>query len=80
VLAVADVWDALTSTRPYRKAFTLNAALEVIRDGAGTHFDPQIVSVVLPYLESLAVESRDTPDDAATETRQKDPTPAAARA
>lgn len=47
VFAVADVFDALTSDRPYRKAWTEEEAYSYIESHAGTHFDPQIVKVFL---------------------------------
>jgi putative nucleotidyltransferase with HDIG domain len=43
IFAVVDVWDALTSDRPYRKAWPEEKAREHIQAGAGTHFDPQVV-------------------------------------
>jgi putative nucleotidyltransferase with HDIG domain len=43
VFAVADVWDPLTSDRPYRAAWPANRVREHIHKGAGTHFDPQVV-------------------------------------
>jgi putative nucleotidyltransferase with HDIG domain len=43
IFAVVDVWDALTSDRPYRKAWSEEKAREHIQAGAGTHFDPQVV-------------------------------------
>lgn len=45
ILAVADVFDALTTDRPYRKGLTPDKALECIKQGSGLHFDPQIVKV-----------------------------------
>jgi putative nucleotidyltransferase with HDIG domain len=45
LFAVADVWDALTSDRPYRKAWTPEQAREYIREQAGKHFDPKVVEV-----------------------------------
>jgi putative two-component system response regulator len=45
IVAVADVFDALTSERPYKKAWTLERAAEHIKSSAGTHFDPKCVSV-----------------------------------
>src|SRR5271157_5910239 len=42
IFAVVDVWDAITSDRPYRKAWTNEKAMEHIRSLAGTHFDPRI--------------------------------------
>ena len=47
VFAVIDVWDALTSDRPYRDAWPAEKALDYIREQAGTHFDPQVVEVFL---------------------------------
>ena len=43
IFAVVDVWDALTSDRPYRKAWTKAEALEHILSQSGIHFDPVIV-------------------------------------
>ncbi len=48
--AVVDVYDALTSDRPYRRAWTREAAIAHLRAGAGTHFDPQVVGVFLHLL------------------------------
>ena len=50
IFAVVDVWDALTSDRPYRKAFTPEEALAQIRKETGDHFDPQVVEVFLPIV------------------------------
>ena len=43
IFAVVDVWDALTSDRPYRQAWSKEKAREYIQTEAGTHFDPQVV-------------------------------------
>ena len=47
ILAVADVFDALTHQRPYKSAWSIEDALQEIRRGAGAHFDPQIVEIFL---------------------------------
>ena len=47
VLAVADVYDSLTSDRPYRKAMSPFDAKEIIEKGSGTEFDPKVVEVFL---------------------------------
>lgn len=52
IFAVVDVWDALISDRPYRKAWTKEKALEHIKAGLGSHFDPQVVEVFLKIIES----------------------------
>ena len=52
IFAVIDVWDALTSDRPYRKAWSMDAALQYIKKNAGRHFDPQVVQVFLQWIKS----------------------------
>jgi HD-GYP domain-containing protein (c-di-GMP phosphodiesterase class II) len=47
IFAVVDVWDALTSDRPYRPAWTKEKAREHILSSSGTHFDPQVVDVFM---------------------------------
>ena len=47
VFAIADVWDALTNDRPYRKAWTKDEALEYITTNSGKHFDPRVVEAFL---------------------------------
>jgi HD-GYP domain-containing protein (c-di-GMP phosphodiesterase class II) len=47
VLAVADVYDSLTSDRPYRKAMSPFDAKEIIEKGSGTEFDPKVVKAFL---------------------------------
>jgi hemerythrin-like metal-binding protein/PAS domain S-box-containing protein len=47
IFAVVDVWDALTSNRPYRAAWSEEKTLNHIRALSGTHFDPQVVNVCL---------------------------------
>ncbi len=43
ITALADVYDALTSVRPYKKAFSHDKAMEIIIEDSGTHFDPEVV-------------------------------------
>jgi putative two-component system response regulator len=47
ILAVVDVFDALTNERPYKKAWPVEEALAEIERSAGTHFDPQVVAAFL---------------------------------
>jgi PAS domain S-box-containing protein len=51
ISAVADVFDALLSDRCYRSALSVTDSVEVIRDGRGTHFDPQIVDLLINGLD-----------------------------
>jgi PAS domain S-box-containing protein len=50
VFAVADVWDALTSNRPYRQSWSEEKTLQHIRARKGTHFDPQVVEVFVKIM------------------------------
>ena len=45
LFAIVDVWDALTSARPYREAWSKDRVLEHIQSGSGTHFDPAVVEL-----------------------------------
>lgn len=59
IVAIADVFDALTSDRPYKKAWSISEALAVLDKDAGTHFDPKLVPIfheVLP--EALDIKDR----------------------
>jgi len=47
LMAIADVYDALVSKRVYKEAMTHSDAIEIIRSGTGTHFDPRIVECAL---------------------------------
>ena len=47
IFAVVDVWDAVTSDRPYRPAWNKDQALTYIREQSGRHFDPQVVEAFL---------------------------------
>jgi putative nucleotidyltransferase with HDIG domain len=52
LFAIADVYDALTSNRPYRSAWSKWEAVEYIEDQAGTHFDPRIVPEFLDLINT----------------------------
>lgn len=51
LVAAADVFDALLSDRSYRPAMSLDEAVKLIREGKGSHFDPQVVDTLLDNLE-----------------------------
>ena len=51
IFAVADVWDALCSDRPYRPAWTRQKALEHVKSLSGIHFDPKVVDVFLQVVD-----------------------------
>jgi putative two-component system response regulator len=49
VMAVVDVYDALISVRPYKKAFTHEEALDIIKSSSGSHFDPVLAELFIEY-------------------------------
>jgi PAS domain S-box-containing protein len=51
IFSVIDVWDALTSDRPYRLKWTQEKTLKHIRDGSGKQFDPRVVDAFLKLIE-----------------------------
>jgi putative nucleotidyltransferase with HDIG domain len=51
VFAVVDVWDALTSDRPYREAWPPGKVMDYIRTESGTHFDPKVADAFLEMQE-----------------------------
>jgi len=57
LMAVADVYDALVSERPYKKPFTHEQAVEIIKKDSGTHFDPEIVKAFLNITDDFLAES-----------------------
>ena len=59
IAALADVFDALTSVRPYKKAWTVEAAVSLIVENRGKHFDPELVDIFMQKLpEILQIRER----------------------
>jgi putative two-component system response regulator len=46
-MAIADVYDALVSNRPYKSALSHVEVVEIIKKDSGTHFDPELVNIFL---------------------------------
>jgi HD-GYP domain-containing protein (c-di-GMP phosphodiesterase class II) len=55
IFAIIDVWDALSSERPYKKAWPQAQVLEYLRSQSGKHFDPRILNVFLEMIEKGAI-------------------------
>jgi putative two-component system response regulator len=55
IMAIADVYDALVSERPYKKPFSHEQAVEIIKNDSGKHFDPKIVEAFLNVEEEFWV-------------------------
>ena len=56
IVSAADAIDAMTSDRPYRKGMTLEVAVQQVRDGAGTHFHPDVAEAVLDAANNGALK------------------------
>lgn len=55
IVAVADVFDALTTDRVYRRSFGLTDAIKMMKDGRGTHFDGELLDLFLGHLDEILV-------------------------
>ncbi len=53
ITAIADVFDALTSERPYKKAWPIDEAIDYIKDQKGQHFDPELVDIFLSIIDHI---------------------------
>jgi putative two-component system response regulator len=53
IVAMADVFDALTSERPYKKPMPLEKSLSIIMEGKGTHFDPDVVDAFIGIKDEI---------------------------
>jgi len=52
IVSAADAIDAMTSDRPYRRGMSLETAMQQIREGAGTHFHPDVAEAVLDAVDN----------------------------
>ena len=53
ICAVADVFDALTSRRPYKEPFSVDSSLDIMRKGRASHFDPEILDLFFANLDDI---------------------------
>lgn len=53
IVAVADVFDALTSARPYKPAWPVAKTIETMQEGMGTHFDPRLIATFVDLLPDM---------------------------
>jgi response regulator RpfG family c-di-GMP phosphodiesterase len=63
IVAVADVYDALCSARPYKEAMGSEEALKAVHEGSGTHFDPQVVEALVRRAADAEAIMRDHSDE-----------------
>ena len=53
IVAIADVFDALTSERPYKRAWTVEEAIATMRRDSGSHFDPELIELFIANLPAM---------------------------
>ena len=53
VMALADVLDALLSKRSYKEPYPFDKAVEIIKEGSGNHFDPEIVDIFIKHIDGI---------------------------
>jgi diguanylate cyclase (GGDEF)-like protein/putative nucleotidyltransferase with HDIG domain len=58
ILAIADTFEAMTSARPYRSAFSREEVVQELKKGAGTQFDPKLVEVFIDLIKAGFPESK----------------------
>jgi putative two-component system response regulator len=67
ICAVADVFDALASKRPYKEAFSNEKSLEIMKEKRGTHFDPKLVDLFMGNLDEVfAIQGKYRTSDSLT--------------
>ena len=59
IMAVADVFDALVSKRSYKEPFSFEKSMEIIKEGVGTQFDPEIAELFVEYAEDVRRVTKD---------------------
>ena len=62
IAAIADVFDALTSRRPYKEPFSVEKTLAIIRDGRQSHFDPDVVDAFLAVQDEVLAIKKQSED------------------
>jgi HD-GYP domain-containing protein (c-di-GMP phosphodiesterase class II) len=66
IVSVADVYDALTSKRPYKRAMTHAESREILLQGKGTQFDPDVIEAFIRHedeFESISISQKDVSDE-----------------
>ncbi|MFZ2267493.1 MAG: HD domain-containing phosphohydrolase [Azonexus sp.] len=63
IFAVADVFDALCSKRPYKAPMSFEAAMAILEQDTGSHFDPQVMAVFRPMAQEIHLTLIDAPEE-----------------
>ena len=62
IVAIADVFDALSSKRVYKDAFSLEKTLQIMKEGRGTHFDPKLLDLLIDNVDKFLEIQKALPD------------------
>ena len=63
ITAVADVYDALSSVRPYKRAFPPDECFRIMQEASGKHFDPQVVQAFVAVEQQIIAVQQKFQDD-----------------
>ena len=66
IVSIADVFDALSSERVYKKAFSVKKTLEIMQEGSGTHFDTVLLDLLINNLNQFLTIKEAFPDEEET--------------
>ena len=66
IVAISDVFDALSSKRVYKNAFPLEKTLQIMKDGRGSHFDPKLLDLFVDNIHEFLEIQNSLPDDEET--------------
>ncbi|MGA3083404.1 MAG: HD domain-containing phosphohydrolase [Thermodesulfobacteriota bacterium] len=69
ISAIVDVFDALTTDRPYKKAFPIDQSMEILKKGKGTHFDPEVSDAFFSIHEEILSIRREYEDPVSEKNR-----------
>ena len=56
IFAIVDVFDALTSSRPYKDAYSYDKSIQMIKEKSGTHFDPKLLALFIKISKDIYAE------------------------
>ncbi|MFC2105047.1 HD domain-containing phosphohydrolase [Candidatus Bipolaricaulota bacterium] len=62
ITSIADVFDALTSKRPYKEPFSVEKSVDIIKEGQGSHFDPAVVDAFMNQLDAILLKKKEHSD------------------
>ena len=60
IFAIIDIWDAFTSSRPYKPAWSVDKSIEIMQDHVGSVFDPEVFKVFSDKLEAITIDQKIT--------------------